>query len=161
MVAAIGYVQVNRVDQDFYSGSFGGEAGDKPPRVEILRGSGGNNPYFKKGQFGFVVGVNTAGGQYFVDKEGASEPGEVAFLVSKTADMRGGALWFSAEALRFTKAPKDPVQSLSDEERVALDLFLANGNGQHREQIAELVPNARRRSYVKTIAAQLKSLRAR
>lgn len=150
------------MSQDFYSGSFTGE-GSKPPRVEILRGTGGRNPYFRKGQFGYVVGVNTAGGMHFVDKEDAaeSEPGEVAFLVSKTADMRGGALWFSADALRFTKAPADPLKALSDEERVALDLFLANGNGAHKTQIAELIPDTARRGYLKMLAAQMKSLRAR
>jgi hypothetical protein len=151
------------VSEDFYKGSFGGE-GSKPSRVEILRGTGGRNPYFRKGQFGYVVGVNTAGGMYLADKEGAaseSAPGEVAFLVSKTADMRGGALWFSADALRFTKAPTDPLKGLSDEERVALDLFLANGNGLHKREIAELIPDTIRRSYVKMIAAQVKSLRAR
>lgn len=149
------------MSQDYYSGAFGDE-GSKPPRVEIVRGSGGRNPYFKKGQFGFVVGANTAGGMYFVDKDGASEPGEVAFLVSKTADMRGGALWFSAEALRFTKPPADQhLTTLSDEERVALDLYLANGNGMHKKQIAELVPDPKRRGYVKMIATQLKTLRPR
>ena len=147
--------------QDFYAESFGSETGSRPPRVEMLRGSGGKNPYFKKGQFGYVVGVNTAGGMYFADKDGSSDPGEVAFLVSKTADGRGGALWFSADALRFTKAPKGALETLADEERVALDLFLANGNGKHGEQIAELVPEAKRRGYLKRLAAQLKSLRAR
>ena len=147
--------------QDFYAGSFAGE-GEKPPRVEILRGTGGKNPYFRKGQFGYVVGVNTAGGQWLSDKPEPtdSQPGEVSFLVSKTADMRGGALWFSAEGLRFTKPPKDPVKTLSDEERVALDLFLANGNGTHKT-LAELVPDPVRRGYVKMLATQMKSLRAR
>ena len=98
---------------------------------------------------------------YFADKDGLSAPGEVAFLVSKTSDGRGGALWFSADALRFTKAPKGSLETLSDEERVALDLFLDNGNGKHREQIAELVPEEKRRGYLKRLAAQLKSLRAR
>lgn len=98
---------------------------------------------------------------YFVDKDGESEPGEVAFLVSKSADMRGGALWFSAEALRFTKPPRASVEALPDAERVALDLYLANGNGRHAEQIAELVPEQKRRGYLKTLASQLKSLRAR
>ncbi len=152
------------MNKDFYVGSFGGE-GSKPPRVEILRGTGGQRPYFRKGQFGYVVGVNTGGGSYFADKESeSSEPGQIAFLVSKTADMRGGALWFSAEALRFTKAPMDPLRELPDEERVALDLFLANGangNGLHKKEIAELIPDTRRRSYVKMLAVQMKSLRAR
>lgn len=150
------------MSQDFSRYSFTGEgSGSKPPRVEILRGTGGPNPYFRKGQFGYVVGVNTAGGMYFADKEGDSLPGEVAFLVSKTADMRGGALWFSAEALRFTKAPKDLLKALSDEERVAIDLFLSNGNGGHKTTIAELIPDTERRAYVKTLATQLKSLRGR
>lgn len=156
------------MSQDFSRYSFTGGAitgegsGSKPPRVEILRGTGGQTPYFRKGQFGYVVGVNTVGGMYFADKGGESsesQPGEVAFLVSKTADMLGGALWFSAEALRFTKVPKDLLKALSDEERVALDLFLANGNGVHKTAIAELIPNAERRAYVKTLAVQLKSLR--
>ena len=155
-------MQGDRVSQDYYSGSFTGGEGSKPPRVEILRGTGGRNPYFRKGQFGYVVGVNTAGGMHFVDKEDVvSEPGEVAFLVSKTADMRGGALWFSADSLRFTKAPADPLKTLSDEERVALDLFLANDNGAHKTAIAELIPDAKRRGYVKVLATQMKSLRAR
>lgn len=151
------------MSEDFYAGAFGGEGGEKPPRVEILRGTGGKNPYFKKGQFGYVVGVNTAGGMHFVDREEdfTSKPGEVAFLVSKTADMRGGALWFSAEALRFTKVPTDPLKTLSDEERVALDLFLASGNGLHQKEIAELVPDKKRRGYVKMVAAQMKSLKSR
>ena len=152
------------MSQDFSRYAFTGEGkGSKPPRVEILRGTGGRNPYFRKGQFGYVVGVNTAGGMHFVDKEDASEsePGEVAFLVSKTSDMRGGALWFSADALRFTKVPTDPLRTLSDEERVALDLFLANGNGAHKTEIAEMIPDTARRGYVKMLAAQVKSLRAR
>lgn len=150
------------MSQDFYSDSFARE-GSKPPRVEILQGTGGRNPYFRKGQFAYVVGVNTAGGMHFVDKEGGgeSEPGEVAFLVSKTADGRGGALWFSANALRFTKAPIDPLKVLSDEERVALDLFLENGNGKSKEQIAKMIPDTERRGYLKMLATRMKSLRAR
>jgi len=148
---------------DFYAGSFGTGGDSRPPRVEVLRGTGGKNPYFKRGQFGYVVGVNTAGGMYFADKQDGelSEPGDVAFLVSKTADMRGGALWFSAEALRFTKIPADWKRDLPDEERVALDLFLSSGNGRHKDQIAELVPSAQRRGYLKTLATQLKAVRPR
>ncbi len=147
--------------QEHFSTSFVIE-GRKPLRVEILRGTGGKNPYFKKGQFGYVVGANTAGGMYFVDRDwdsgrGISEPGEVAFLVSKTTDGRGGALWFSTESLRFTKAPKDPLRELSDEERVVLDMFLMNGNGGHKKEIETLIPDASRRGYVKMLAAQLKS----
>jgi hypothetical protein len=72
-----------------------------PKRVQILNGSGAK--YFKAGQFGYIIAENTRGGMFWCNKEGHSRPGEVAYLVSKTKDMRGGALWFSRDALRFTK----------------------------------------------------------
>lgn len=156
---------MSELSEDVYSGSFV-DKGEKPPRVEILRGMRGPNPYFKKGSFGYVVGVNTKGGVYLEDTHrhgeslDMSKPGEAAFLVSKTPTVRGGALWFSAPGLRFTQAPKDPVKALSDEERVALDIFLANGNG-NRKILVELVPDASRRGYLKILATQMKSLRAR
>lgn len=150
---------MNELSEDVYSVSFVGD-GKKPPRVEILHGTGGPNPYFKKGSFGYVVGVNTKGGMYLTDTHGQSNPGEAAFLVSKTPTMRGGAVWLSAPGLRFTQAPKDPLKALSDEERVALDIFLANGSG-NRKILVELVPDASRRGYLKILATQMKSLRAR
>jgi hypothetical protein len=81
---------------------------DPPRRVEILQGSGGSNAYFKRGQFAYVLAANTAGGMWLVNRESASDskPGEIAYLVSKTKGMRGGALWFSADALRFTGSQK-------------------------------------------------------
>jgi len=69
---------------------------------------------------------------------------------------------FDAPRRLFTKvvkAPKDPLKALSDEERVALDLLLSNGNGAHKPELAALIPNTARRGYVKMLAAQLKSLR--
>ena len=74
----------------------------KPPkRVQIL--STTDSGYFKKGQFAYVVGWDERGGMYWLDRPGRSSAGEKAYLVSKTKDLRGGALWFSKDALRFTK----------------------------------------------------------
>jgi hypothetical protein len=75
-----------------------------PKRVEILRGSG--TGYFKRGQYGYVMAVNTIGGMHLSDRSEPpweSKPGELAYLVSKTKDMRGGATWYSASSLRFTQ----------------------------------------------------------
>jgi len=69
-------------------------------RVEILHAPG--SVYFKPGQFGYVVGQNQTGGMHFIDVKRTSRPGEVALLISKTREMRGGALWFSLEGVRFT-----------------------------------------------------------
>jgi hypothetical protein len=82
----------------------------KPPRrVQILKAdrSGG---YWKPGQFGFAVSYSTHPGMHTLDK-GPTEAGELAYLVSKAAHGRGGALWFSAEALRFTGKEKVPSPS--------------------------------------------------
>lgn len=81
-------------------------------RVEILKVDGSPGGYWKVGQFGYVVGenlsptVHTNGGRfevYPVDRRGSTRPGEKAYLVSKAKHGRGGALWFTPEALRFTK----------------------------------------------------------
>lgn len=72
-------------------------------RVEILKVEGGGpNSYFKPGQFGYVVGQNTSGGMQFMDVRRESAPGEIALLIAKTREMRGGALWFSLDGVRFT-----------------------------------------------------------
>ncbi len=72
-------------------------------RVEITRVAWKSpNSYFKPGQFGYVVGQDQRGGCSLVDADRTSEPGETALLISKTRDMRGGALWFSTEGVRFT-----------------------------------------------------------
>lgn len=73
----------------------------KPPRrVQIIRAerSGG---YYKPGQFGYAISYSTHPGMMTLDK-GETAGGELAYLVSKTPEMRGGALWFSAEGIRFT-----------------------------------------------------------
>lgn len=125
-------------------------------RVEILFKTRGDTTRGKR--FGYVVGVNTRGGMHFWDKSRPSEPGEVAFLVSRTSDGKSGAIWYSYEGIRFTKPPRDLIDQLSDEERVALDLDLEGKNG---TRMAELVPDADRRSLVKTASAALKTLRGR
>jgi hypothetical protein len=75
-----------------------------PRRVEIL--NAGERPmYFKPGQFGYVVGTNVSRGKRYdvYPVDGNGEYNGVAYLVSKTKEMRGGASWFTAGALRFTK----------------------------------------------------------
>jgi len=76
---------------------------DPPKRVQVLRGSG--TGYWKAGQFGYVRVANTHGGFFCVDRDAADNPskkGELVYLVSKSKDGRGGALWFSHDAVRFT-----------------------------------------------------------
>lgn len=133
---------------------------DNPARVEILYKTRGDNTRGKR--FGYVQSVNTTGGMHFFDKSRASEPGEPAFLVSRTSDGRSGAVWYSHEGLRFTKAPTAQVAGLSDDERVALDLLLVGeGNGKTASTLAALVPDPARRDLVKTLAAQTRTLRPR
>jgi hypothetical protein len=125
-------------------------------RVEILYKTRGDNTRGKR--FGYVVGVNTTGGMHFLDQPRASEPGEVAFLVSLTPDGKSGAVWYSYQGIRFTKPPRELIDQLSSEERVALDLVLQGGNG---TRLTELVPDTERQHLVKTAATSLKTLRAR
>jgi hypothetical protein len=123
-------------------------------RVEILFKTRGDTTRGKR--FGYVVGVNTSGGMHFFDKTRSSEPGEVAFLVSRTPDGRSGAIWYSYEAIRFTKPPRDLLDQMDDDERVAVDLILQGSNG---GRLKELVPNVEKQHRVKTVAAALKTLR--
>jgi hypothetical protein len=129
---------------------------DPPRRVEIVRSGARPSSYFKPGQFGYALSYTTHPGMHTLDK-GPTEPGELAFLVSKTKGMRGGGLWFSAEGIRFTKAPPE-LKQLSDEERVALDLLLEGRDG---KRYADLVPDDGRRGQLRAIAAQVRSLRGR
>lgn len=78
---------------------------DPPRRVEILRTD--SVGYWKPGQFGYAVAYSTHPGMHTMDK-GPSEPGDLSYLVSKSKDGRGGALWFSAQGLRFTGKEKAP-----------------------------------------------------
>jgi hypothetical protein len=78
-----------------------------PQRVEIVdAGTPWGGMYFKRGQYGFVLGMNTTGGMHCIDKAGPSKSGEIAYLVSKTREMKGGALWFSKDAVRFATRKK-------------------------------------------------------
>jgi hypothetical protein len=87
-------------------------------RVEILKVEGcGPNSYFKPGQFGYVVGQNTTGGMHFMDVRRESKPGEIALLISKTREMRGGALWFSLEGVLFTGRDRTHTTREADRDR--------------------------------------------
>lgn len=136
----------------------------KPPkRVQILKVDDMDRrsakPYWKPGQFGYVQSYTTYPGMH--TESGVSQLGELVFLVSKKPHGGGGA-WFSAEALRFTsRAPHGLLGTLSDEERIAVDLLLQRGNGHDDRLFAELVPNTERRAYVRVVAAEMRSLRAR
>jgi hypothetical protein len=78
-----------------------------PKRVQIVKVDTGSG-YWKPGQFGYAISYSTYPGMFTMDK-GPSKADELSYLVSKSKGMRGGALWFSADGLRFTgkeKAPK-------------------------------------------------------
>jgi hypothetical protein len=99
------------------SGSSQPLAEAAPRRVEILVGSGGSKPrpsdYFKRGQFAYVIGTDARGGANAVNRDwpdSETKEGETAYLVSKSPGMRGGALWFTKEALRFTRGGKPRAQ---------------------------------------------------
>lgn len=72
---------------------------DKPRRVQMRVGSAGG--WFKAGQYGIVRGTNTTGGMWLTDKGRESRPSERALLVGKSP--RSGALWFSEDAVRYTR----------------------------------------------------------
>lgn len=75
----------------------------KPPRrVQITAELEGRSGYFKRGQFAYVMAVNNSGGMWWIDKDGDSPRGEDAYLISKSKDARGGALWISKDGFRFT-----------------------------------------------------------
>lgn len=77
----------------------------EPRRVQILRGSK-TGTYFKPGQFAYALGWDERGGNYCVDMSAASKAGIRVYLVSKTKDARGGALWFTSTGIRFTRATR-------------------------------------------------------
>lgn len=77
-----------------------------PRRVQILKADSAGD-YWKPGQFGFAVGYSTHPGMYTLDR-GPSNAGELSYLVSKSKGKGSGALWFSAEGLRFTGKEKAP-----------------------------------------------------
>ena len=77
-----------------------------PRRVQILKADSVGG-YWKPGQFGYAVSYSTRPGMHTMDK-GPSEAGDLSYLVSKTKHGRGGALWFSAQGLRFTGTEKAP-----------------------------------------------------
>lgn len=78
----------------------------EPQRVQIVAPDPIGARYFKYGQFAYVIGSCDDGGMYWIDKPGHSDKGEIAYLISKTKTMAGGALWISAEGVRFTARKK-------------------------------------------------------
>jgi hypothetical protein len=79
------------------------ESFSEPRRVEILRPSGTRpGAYFKVGQYGYALGWDERGGNWCVDTDKKTRPGTRAYLISKTKEARGGALWFSESGIRFT-----------------------------------------------------------
>ncbi len=74
----------------------------EPRRVEILHSRG--STYFKPGQFAYVIGWDDRGGFHRIDKGSSSKAGQRVYMVSKTKGARGGALWFSADGIRFTRS---------------------------------------------------------
>ncbi len=78
---------------------------EPPRRVEVLAGSSSPprpGDYWKASQFGYAVGYDFRGGMHAQRRP--SEPGEIAYMVSKTRDMRGGASWFLENEIRFTRS---------------------------------------------------------
>ena len=78
----------------------------EPRRVQIIAPDPIGARYFKHGQHAYVIGACDDGGMYWIDKPGHSEKGETAYLISKSKNMAGGALWISAEGIRFTSHKK-------------------------------------------------------
>lgn len=71
-----------------------------PTRVKIVNGS--PTGYFKPGQYAYILSESNRGGLYAVDIDGTTQPGEMAYLVSKTKGMVGGALWFTEAGVKIT-----------------------------------------------------------
>ena len=86
---------------------------DKPVRVRIVHVDGLRpSSYFKPGQYGYVVGSTTHGGMHLMDRAyadgaGVSQPGEEVYLVAKTKEMKGGALWFSGQGIQASGRRKN------------------------------------------------------
>jgi hypothetical protein len=74
----------------------------KPRRVQIVAADPIGARYFKHGQFAYVIGSSDEGGMFWIDRPGCSKKGEVTYLISKSKGMAGGALWISADGVRFT-----------------------------------------------------------
>lgn len=87
-----------------------------PKRVQILKADSVGG-YWKPGQFGYAVSYSTRPGMHTMDK-GPSESGDLSYLVSKSKGKGGGALWFSAQALRFTGRDKAPSPSHARKKKI-------------------------------------------
>ena len=105
-----------------------------PRRVQILKADTVSG-YWKPGQFGYAVAYSTHPGMYTMDK-GPSESGELSYLVSKSKGKGGGALWFSAQALRFTGRESASTATRSSSERSTRSAHAAK-----RDRAADLIEN--------------------
>lgn len=130
---------------------------EPPQRVEILKSRDDYRWKWKPGQFAYAVSYTTEPGCPTVNK-GFSIDGELVYGVAKNKDYSTGIYYFTADALRFTRVPRDLIAALSDDEKVAIDLLTVGRNG---TTLSSLVPDPERRAYVRAIASQLQSLRAR
>ena len=69
-----------------------------PRRVQVVAPDPIGARYFKHG------GSSDDGGMFWIDKPGCSKKGKMTYLISKSKDMGGGALWISADGVRFTSS---------------------------------------------------------
>ena len=90
-----------------------------PKRVQILKADTASD-YWKPGQFGYAVSYSTHPGMHTMDS-GPSSAGDLSYLVSKSKGKGGGALWFSAQALRFTGKETAPRPSHARKRRLSHD----------------------------------------
>lgn len=98
------------------AGNYISAAISPPRRVQILKADTVGD-YWKPGQFGYAVSYSTRPGMHTMDK-GPSEEGDLVYLVSKSKGKGGGALWFSAQALRFTGSAKAPRPSHARKKKI-------------------------------------------
>jgi hypothetical protein len=90
---------------------------DPPRRVQVLKADSVGG-YWKPGQFGYAVGYSTHPGMHTLDR-GPSEAGALSYLVSKSKGKGGGALWFSAEGLRFTGKEEAPSPAHARKKKIS------------------------------------------
>jgi hypothetical protein len=146
---------------------------DPPLRAEILKAPSSYAWKWKPGQFAYVVSYTTSPVD-LVDKivgveRQLARAGDLTFGVAKKQDLTTGTYFFSPDAVRLTRAPTALISALSDDEKVALDLLMAEYSPHRphavpkiaRTTLSTLVSNPTRRVYVRAIAALLRSLRAR
>lgn len=129
-----------------------------PERVEILQTHPTYAWKWKPGQFAYAVSF-TIDPVDSVDR-GFTSPGSPSYGVAKQKDMQTGVYYFTADAVRFTRKPRDLTKSLSEDEKVAVDLLVSQPHGA-QTILDTLVPKPVRQLYVKFVAERLRNLQAR